>query len=145
MIPLPLAIVGLSGSLFRAFQKMNRVPNHAIVSAATKQPWVSISSGILTFLSEVVRDVVGPLVAVILAIRAIIALYNWLEDRRAKASEDLLLAELKNVDVMMFQYDANSRRITVGTIQKNPLTLRVVQVPTDQIIYPSKLLAKSFS
>ena len=145
MIPLPLAIVAVSGSLFRAFHRMRNVPNNAIVSAATKQPWISISSGVLTFLSDVVRDVVGPLVAVILAIRAIIALYNWLEERRTRAEEDLMLSQLGNIDVMMFQYDADSRRITVGTIQKNPPTLRVMQVPTDQVIYPSKLLAKKFS
>jgi hypothetical protein len=143
MIPIPLVIVGVSGSLFRAFHTMRRVPNHAIVSTASKQPWISVTSGILTFLSDVVRDVVGPLVAVILAIRAVLALYQWLEERRR--NQDNLLAQLRNVDIMMFQYDSHSRRVTVGTIQRNPFTLRVVQVPTDQVIYPSKLLAKSFS
>ena len=148
MIPIPLAIVGLSGALFRTFHKVTGVPPDALVLAAPQQrgTWTNVASATLAFFSDLVWEVIAPFVCIVLAIRAMIAVYEWIERNRVKVEErDNLLAQLSSVDLMMFHYDKTTRTVTIGTIQKNPMTLRVTHFPTNQIIYPSKILGRSFS
>ncbi len=149
MIPIPLVIVGLSGAWFRSFHRVAGGHQEALVLAARQQrtSWTNVASATLTFFGEMFREIIAPIVCVLLAIRAMMAVYEWVQrNRTLKQDNDHLLSHLRNVDLMMFQYNKENRTVTIGTIQKNPYTLRVVTLPTDKIIYPSKsLAARSFS
>ena len=148
MIPIPLAIVGLSGALFRTFHGVTGVTPNGLVLATSQQKarLATIGSATLTFFSDLVSEVIAPFVCIVLAIRAILAVYEWLERRRMKNQhDDSLLAHLQKVDLVVFHYDKTTRTVTIGTIQKNPFAVRVNNFPTDQILYPSKMLGCSFS
>lgn len=142
MIPLPLVVVGIAGSVVRALQNVRGYT--ASMALKTSQPsrLVQLSNIVLSRFSMLFRDVIAPIVVVVLAVNAALAIHSWLQRRR---QEDQLLVQLKQVEMMIFRYDAQSRTVVVGLARKNPNMIRLFNFPTDQIIYSKTIFSRRFS